>query len=37
MIYGDLAEHPTFPATFAAQLTRLRDQGTEAALRAYIG
>ena len=36
-IYGDLADHPTFPATFAGQLTRLRDQGTEAALRAYIG
>lgn len=36
-IYGDLADHPTFPATFAAQVARLRDQGTEAALRAYIG
>jgi mannitol 2-dehydrogenase len=36
-IYGDLADHPSFPATFAAQLTRLRDQGTEAALRTYIG
>ena len=36
-IYGDLADHPTFPATFAAQLARLRDDGTEAALRAYIG
>lgn len=36
-IYGDLADHPTFPATFAAQLSRVRDQGCEAALRAYIG
>ncbi len=36
-IYGDLADHPTFPGVFAAQLMRLRDQGTEAALRAYIG
>ena len=37
MIYGDLADHPTFPATFAAQLALLRDKGCEAALRAYIG
>ena len=36
-IYGDLAEHPTFPATFAAQLARVRDEGTAAALRAYLG
>ena len=36
-IYGDLADHPTFPATFAAQLARVRDHGCEAALRAYIG
>lgn len=36
-IYGDLADHPTFPATFAAQLARVRDEGCEAALRAYIG
>jgi mannitol 2-dehydrogenase len=36
-IYGDLADHPTFPATFAAQVASLRDHGTEATLRAYIG
>ncbi len=36
-IYGDLADHPTFPATFAAQLALVRDMGCEAALRAYIG
>ena len=36
-IYGDLADHPTFPATFAAQLALVRDKGCEAALRAYIG
>lgn len=36
-IYGDLADHPTFPATFAAQLACVRDHGTEAALRAYVG
>lgn len=36
-IYGDLADHATFPATFAAQLISLRDNGTEATLRAYIG
>jgi mannitol 2-dehydrogenase len=36
-IYGDLADHPTFPATFAAQLARVRDEGAEAAMRAYIG
>ncbi|MEO5615787.1 MAG: mannitol dehydrogenase family protein [Cypionkella sp.] len=36
-IYGDLADNPTFQAAFATQLARVRDEGTEAALRAYIG
>ena len=36
-IYGDLAENPIFAASFAAQVAMIRDHGTEAALRAYIG
>lgn len=36
-IYGDLAENPIFQAAFTTQLARVRDEGTEAALRAYIG
>ena len=36
-IYGDLADHATFKHAFATHLARIRDHGTEAALRAYIG
>ncbi len=36
-IYGDLADNPIFQAAFASQLARVRDEGCEAALRAYIG
>lgn len=36
-IYGDLADNPTFQHAFATHLARIRDHGTEAALRAYIG
>jgi mannitol 2-dehydrogenase len=35
-IYGDLADHAGFGASFARHLARIRDHGTEAALRAYI-
>jgi mannitol 2-dehydrogenase len=36
-IYGDLADNPVFQKAFATQLARVRDEGCEAALRAYIG
>ncbi|MES2435433.1 MAG: mannitol dehydrogenase family protein [Pseudomonadota bacterium] len=36
-IYGDLADNPIFQVAFTTQLVRVRDEGTEAALRAYIG
>lgn len=36
-IYGDLADHPSFPATFAAALGRVRDLGAEGAIRHYLG
>lgn len=36
-IYGDLADNPVFRKAFATQLARVRDEGCEAALRAYIG
>ncbi|WP_284323520.1 mannitol dehydrogenase family protein [Cypionkella aquatica] len=36
-IYGDLADNPVFQTAFATQLARVRDEGCEAALRAYIG
>ena len=36
-IYGDLAENAVFQKAFATQLTLVRDEGCEAALRAYIG
>ena len=36
-IYGELADNPVFQKAFAAQLARVRDEGCEAALRAYIG
>lgn len=36
-IYGDLADNPTFQQAFATHLARIRDHGTETALRAYIG
>jgi len=36
-IYGDLAQNPTFQTAFARQLALVRDEGCEAALRAYIG
>ncbi|MDZ4311374.1 MAG: mannitol dehydrogenase family protein [Cypionkella sp.] len=36
-IYGDLADNPSFQTAFATQLARVRDEGCEAALRAYIG
>lgn len=35
-IYGDLADHAGFAASFARQLAHIRDHGTESALRAYI-
>jgi mannitol 2-dehydrogenase len=35
-IYGDLADHASFAATFAAQLAKVRDEGCAAALRAYL-
>ncbi len=36
-IYGELADNPVFQKAFATQLARVRDEGCEAALRAYIG
>jgi mannitol 2-dehydrogenase len=36
-IYGDLAENLSFAATFSKHLIRIRDHGTEAALRQYLG
>jgi mannitol 2-dehydrogenase len=35
-IYGDLADHAGFARSFARHLARIRDHGTEAALRAYL-
>ena len=35
-IYGDLADNPAFSSSFARHVIRIRDEGTEAALRAYL-
>ena len=35
-VYGDLGSNPVFAAAFATSLQLIRDQGTEAALKAYL-
>ena len=35
-VYGDLGSNPVFATAFAAMLRLIWDQGTEAALKAYL-